>query len=127
MSRLSVYRVEHPATGRGPFGPDAPEALRDALSDYCQRAGAYLAEAHVDCPGFQPGYHVCGVWPLEKVNEWFGPYRRELLAGGFVLMEYEPLLSNLVRSHSGHQVGFPKYEATPRRQLTWPDPDDLRK
>ena len=30
MSRLTVYRVEHPATGRGPFGSDCPEALRDA-------------------------------------------------------------------------------------------------
>lgn len=123
MSRLSVYRVEHPASGYGPFGSDSPEALRDAISDYCARQGAFLPEAHEDCPGFVPGYHVCGVWPLSKVDEWFGPFRAQLLAAGFVLVVYEPLLSNIVRSRSHHQIGFPRYEATPRRQLAWPEPD----
>ncbi|MDF7815287.1 hypothetical protein [Hymenobacter sp. YC55] len=120
MSRLTVYRVEHPATGRGPFSSSCPEALRDAISAYCGRTGAFLPEVHVDCPGFEPGYHYCGVWPLSKVNEWFGPFREQLLAEGFVLMAYDPLPTNVCSSPSEHQVGFAKYEATPRRQLPWP-------
>ena len=121
MSRLTVYRVEHPATGHGPFGTSCPPRLRDAISDYCGRNTAFLPEAHVDCPGFEPGYHHCGVTSLEKVNEWFGPFRAELLAAGFVLMAYESLPRNTVSGSSGHQVGFARYEATPRRQLPWPE------
>lgn len=122
MSRLTVYRVERPATGLGPFSPSCPPVLRDAISDYCGRHTAFLPEAHMDCPGFAPGYHFCGVVPVEKVNEWFGPFRAELLEAGFVLMAYEPLLRNTVSSLSEHQVAFAKYEATPRRQLPWHEP-----
>jgi hypothetical protein len=116
MSRLCAASTDHLS---------CPEALRDAISEYCQRAGAFLAKAHVDCPGFAPGHHYCGVWPLSKVNEWFGPFRAQLLAAGFVLMAYEPLPANVCNSRSEHQVGFPKYEATPSRQLPWPEVEEL--
>lgn len=122
MIRLRVYRVEQPASGLGPFSPSCPPRLRDAISDHCGRAGDFLPEAHRDCPGFEPGYHVCAVLSLAKVNEWFGPFRTGLLDAGFVLMEYQPLPRNVCHGLSAHQVGFGRYEATPRRQITWPEP-----
>ena len=82
MSRLRVCRVENPATGL--VSPSLPPVLRDAISDNCGCHTAVLPEAHVGA--------------LAKVNEWFGPFRTELLAAGFVLMAFDPLPRNVCSS-----------------------------
>ena len=122
VHRLLAYRVEHPATGLGPFSPRCPPRLRDAISDHCGRAGFFLPEAHVDCPGFTAGSHLCAVFSLAHVNAWFGPFRAQLLDAGFVLMAYEPLPYNVSRGASNTQLAFILFEATPRRALDWPEP-----
>lgn len=50
-------------------------------------------------------------------HEWFGPLREVLLAAGYVLVEYQPLRTNVRRGR--RQVAFPRYEATPRRLVEW--------
>lgn len=122
LPRLLVYRVEHPASGLGPFSPRCPPRLRDAISDHCGQPVHFLPEAHRDCPGFAAGSHLCAVFSLAQVNAWFGPFRAPLLAAGFVLMAYEPMPHNVCRGRSETQLGFICFEATPRRVLDWPEP-----
>lgn len=118
MSRLIVYRVEHVLTGNGRWPAGHP--ARAGLDARCARRASLGRNAALDCLGFQRGYHYCGVETLTQLAEWFGSFRAQLLASDFALYEYQPLLTNLLRSTSGSQVAFPKYPATPRRRLDWP-------
>lgn len=115
MSRLTVYRVEHEWTQEGPFV--GPHASRPALEAHCARQRLNRG-AHRDVPGFQPGYHLCGVDSLKLLHEWFGPLRDALLAAGYVLVEYQPLRTNVRLGK--RQLAFPRYEATPRQVIEWP-------
>lgn len=95
-------------------------ALGEAVADHAERFPPPMGQGG-DCPRFVAGTHLCAVSRIELIQEWFGPFRQQLLAAGFGLYEYRPLRRNIVRSRSGTQVGFAPYPASPRRAVFWPE------
>ena len=105
MNTATLYRVQHPKDGRGPFRPGLSEFWTDETGP--PSLPAIFEEMELDLitrrepPGYVKG---CAVRTLQHINQWFTPKeQRTLHALGFQIVQ---LSECEILAESPHQLLF---------------------
>ncbi len=97
---MTVYRVEHWESGRGPYS----QCLGWVLNDIC---ASHAGPAHPSTS--EDGLSTCkpcGFLSLETLRRWFKGWMRKLRAAGFVIIKLEVPPDAVFVGKSGKQVVF---------------------
>lgn len=84
--KVSIYRVEQPRGGYGPYSPEFQGALGNMFAEH--RSGNHHGPAQDELLGhIDPDEH-CGFATREQLQEWFAGYESELSDLGFIVARY---------------------------------------
>lgn len=138
MDTITVYRVEHPKTKRGPWHSPSSKAY----DEMCPREQASIRTAqgavvrkfangktfkthpgaHIDCGpegDFALGMKwVCACPSLAILCDWFASEGDALYDAGFTVMAYEMNAEDVMQSKSGTQVLILQSAAVDEKDLT---------
>lgn len=113
----TVYRIEHPESGRGPWWHDTAigeEVNTLTFADYSYSTHPIVRE---DIKGFQSAIHVVGVLDRQQLYHWFNEEAMEFLyMHDFVVRVYD--VSEILTSYSDTQVAFDMLDATLIKELS---------
>ena len=109
---VSVYRLEHPDTGKGPFTScNVPNSVMDDMCRILQSQNDANEELSIQ------HHESCGTSNARDLAAWFGFTFKSLLALGYQIMHYK-IPEETVR-HGQMQVVFDKTVATGMSVLTY--------
>ena len=140
MRKIIVYRVEHPATGMGPWHShhyaaesglsiEAEEELR-TVADHCTNAvekNIYNGLKHpsiwcdfgrAQVQAFERNQMVCGTKTLRRLRSWFADVAEVLFDAGFTIKVYTIDQEQVLVGKSKSQVAFRKEDAVDVKDLT---------
>ena len=88
--KVSIYRVEQPRGGSGPYSWDYADVLETMFSEH--EGGIHISPKQDDMLGhIDPDEH-CGFATLDQLREWFEGWEEELASLGFIVARYSVLL-----------------------------------
>ena len=106
---MHVFRLEHPSSGRGPYGWALGHDISQCACASCAPSWE-MAQAHTGDVRFAPPVPPEGwqgaVWAcrtLEALAWWFEGYLERLLAAGYVIREFD--VKEAVYEDA-HQIAF---------------------
>ena len=125
METVTVYRVEHPVLGCGPWNTHVHESYdrlpcelrhamhdaRAALNDYFWDNEGYASthpNVRADFPTWK-SFYLCATPCLKTLREWFAVESHivdKLFDAGFTVKQYVVERSAVMRGFSGIQVAF---------------------
>jgi len=84
--KVSIYRVEQPRGGSGPYSWDYADTLEDMFSEH--EGGIHVSPRQDDMLGYIDPDEHCGFATLDQLRVWFAGWEEELASLGFIVARY---------------------------------------
>lgn len=84
--KVSIYRVEQPRGGFGPYSWEYVDALDGMFADH--EGGIHVSPKQDPLLGRIDPDERCGFATLEQLQEWFDGYEADLHELGFIIARY---------------------------------------
>lgn len=134
MNTTTVYRVEHPVTGNGPWQRNSEKEKSltfdqkallthavNVLDHHWDTDAKYSSRHRPIQDDFGLNWHFSATESLELLREWFAvsdDIINALCDAGYTVIEYTVDADNVWHSRSGRQVGVDLNHALSHRDLT---------